>query len=123
MNANHEWSIENVGIESEWSWANACWYTCYIIVCTKDVVEVKDYKMFALPIFALKVYHVKVKKANGAWGWQGGKDLAETAEWTEEFCSALLDCWEDGLPEFIEVSDSDVDQPDQEPEDSPGHDW
>lgn len=26
--------------------------------------------------------------------WQGGKDLAESAEFTSEFCTALLNCWE-----------------------------
>ena len=44
-------------------------------------------------MFAMQVYHVKVTRPDGSIGWQGGPDLALSAEFTEEFCDAVRDCW------------------------------
>ena len=40
-----------------------------------------------------QVYHTRVKKTDGTLGWQGGKDLAESALFTWQFCKELLGCW------------------------------
>lgn len=34
-----------------------------------------------------------MQRPDGSWGWQGGKDLAKTAEYTWQFCRGLLKCW------------------------------
>ena len=49
--------------------------------------------MCSLP-HAAQEYHVKVRRPDGSWGWQGGRDLANSAEYTWSFCRALLKCWE-----------------------------
>ena len=49
-----------------------------------------------------EVYHSRVVSRKGKRGWQGGKNLAETAVYTWAFCRALLRCWEkrpDGVPQ------------------------
>ena len=54
---------------------------------------------------ALKVYHSRVMKKDGSQGWQGGKNLPDTAVFTWQFCRAILRCWQN-QPVIIEVSDS-----------------
>lgn len=41
-----------------------------------------------------RVYHQKVRKTDGSMGWQGGKNLSESAEYTPGFCKALRVIWE-----------------------------
>ena len=42
----------------------------------------------------VKVYHLRVQRPDGSFGWQGGPDLAKSAEFTGEFCAAIRKCWE-----------------------------
>ena len=47
-----------------------------------------------LSLMASQVYHVAKTNADGSRSWQGGRDLASSAEFTSEFCKKVLECWE-----------------------------
>lgn len=45
-------------------------------------------------------YVKRIMKKNGTMGWQGGKNLPDSAQWTESFCASLLKCWEEDRAKF-----------------------
>lgn len=49
---------------------------------------------------AKKEYVVKIRKRDGTRGWQGGKNLAQSATWTKSFCLAIMRAWEAGREEL-----------------------
>ena len=64
------------------SWYCKTWENLRIIACVN----------VSMPLWA-KEYHKRIVSAAGKSGWQGGKHLALTAEWTREFCMGLMHCW------------------------------
>lgn len=42
----------------------------------------------------VQVYWTRAVNVDGRRTFQGGKHLAESAVWPEEFCLAILRCWE-----------------------------
>ena len=41
-----------------------------------------------------KIYHQRILRPDGSLGWAGGRDLASSADFTGQFCRALMRCWE-----------------------------
>ena len=53
---------------------------------------------------ACQVYHTKTVSKAGRRGWQGGKDLPDSAVFTWNFCEAVLDAWENRTTEAEEAA-------------------
>ena len=84
-----------------------CIYTFKIDPTTKclfQLVRLQNDTKFALS--EPQVYWTSSTRADGKKSWQGGKHLAETAVFTQDFCNHLLQCWEARL-DPAEISDSD----------------
>lgn len=43
-------------------------------------------------------YYSEIIKSDGSKGWQGGKRLARSAEYTPAFCKAVYSCWVQAQP-------------------------
>ena len=89
----------------QWSWH----FTIWLIHIDTWVVTTKWHSNFStrwgFPSIT-KVYWTSKTKANGSKSWQGGRDLASTAMFTQDFCNHLLLCWENRLePDPISFSE------------------
>lgn len=88
------------------SWHSTIWVTLEILL-QKDnwYTDIYSYVFIRWGFASItKVYWTSKTKANGSKSWQGGKDLASTAMFTQDFCNHLLLCWEKRLePDAISV--------------------
>lgn len=58
-----------------------------------------DHLKWGWPCISHQEYVVRLRKKDGRKGWQGGRDLADSAIWPARFCQALLKAWEESRAE------------------------